>query len=216
MESVPTNPKIYHITPLDNLRQIVQSDGLWSDAKCDAQNLNYTNVGMSAIKKRRLEEQFVSCHPDTKVGEYVPFYFCARSVMLYILHRGNHPDTTYRGGQGPIIHLMADLQDVVGWAEANAVKWAFSDCNAGAGYAQFYSDYSSLDKVRWNAVRARDWRNPEIKEGKQAEFLIHESFPWKLIVQIGVKDVSTKVKVDDILLDADHQPLVNVERSWYY
>jgi hypothetical protein len=60
---------------------------------------------MSAIKRRRVEELEVSCHPGTKVGDYVPFYFCPRSVMLYVIHRANHPDLSYRGGQEPIVHL---------------------------------------------------------------------------------------------------------------
>jgi hypothetical protein len=36
-------------------------------------------VGMSEIKRRRLEALDVDCHPGSKVGEYVPFYFCPRN-----------------------------------------------------------------------------------------------------------------------------------------
>ncbi len=39
---------------------------------------------MSEIKRRRVEELEVDCHPGTKVGDYVPFYFCPRSVMLFV------------------------------------------------------------------------------------------------------------------------------------
>lgn len=68
----PPDPKIYHITHLDNLAGIV--DGLiWSDAERIARNLNCTVVGMSEIKRRRLEEIEVDCRPGTMVGEYVPF-----------------------------------------------------------------------------------------------------------------------------------------------
>ena len=105
----PKDPKIYHITHLDNLPQIVDSV-LWSDAERIRRALNRTVVGMSEIKRRRLEELEVECHPGTKVGEYVPFYFCPRSIMLFLLYRGNHPDLTYRGGQSPIVHLEADLR----------------------------------------------------------------------------------------------------------
>jgi hypothetical protein len=69
---------------------------------------------MTAIKARRLYELEVDCHRGTKVGEYVPFYFCPRSIMLFLLHRGNHPDMNYTGGQRPIVHLVADLNEVVG------------------------------------------------------------------------------------------------------
>ena len=73
---------------------------------------------MSVIKARRLFELEVDCHPGTKVGEYVPFYFCPRSIMLYLFYRGNHPDLDYTGGQRPLVHLEADVHEVVEWAKA--------------------------------------------------------------------------------------------------
>jgi hypothetical protein len=49
----------------------------------------------------------VKCHPGTCVGEYVPFYFCPRSVMLYVINKGNHLDLQFRDGQSGIVHLEA-------------------------------------------------------------------------------------------------------------
>ena len=109
MASMPSSPKIYHITHVNNLASIVANNGLVSDAKRITNQLPCSLVGMSNIKKRRLQQIKVSCHPRTKVGQYVPFYFCPRSIMLYILHQGNHPELTYKGGQQPIVHLQADL-----------------------------------------------------------------------------------------------------------
>jgi hypothetical protein len=40
---------------------------------------------MSSIKRRRIEQLAVSCHPGTRVGDYVPFYFCPRSIMLFVI-----------------------------------------------------------------------------------------------------------------------------------
>jgi hypothetical protein len=120
---------------------------------------------MSAIKARRLFELEVDCHPGTKVGEYVPFYFCPRSIMLYLLYRGNHPDLTYTGGQRPLVHLEADLHEVIEWADSNGVRWAFSDRNAGIRYA-FYNDVNKFDRLDWNAIAATDFRDPIVKEGK--------------------------------------------------
>src|SRR4051794_17132873 len=112
---VPAKPKIYHITHLRNLPKILESDKLWSDAKRIELGLDCDVVGMSHIKRRRLQEVQVTCHKDTHVGEYVPFYLCPRSIMLYILHKGNHTDLNYTEGQEPIIHLQADLNAVVAW-----------------------------------------------------------------------------------------------------
>ena len=67
--------------------------------------------------------------PGTTVGQYVPFYFCPRSIMLYLLHMGNHPELTYRGGQGPIVHLQATIQPSCEWADAEGLRWAFTLSN---------------------------------------------------------------------------------------
>ncbi|MCC7369721.1 MAG: DUF4433 domain-containing protein [Chloroflexi bacterium] len=213
---VPDRPKIYHITHVNNLERIVAAGVLWSDAERISQGMDCEVVGMSSIKARRLERLEVGCHPGTKVGEYVPFYFCPRSMMLYILHMGNHPELTYRGGQGPLVHLEADLHRVVAWADAAARRWAFSDGNAGAFYTRFYKDVRQLDQVNWQAVAAHNWQPPEIKEGKQAEFLMYELFPWRLVERIGVQNRTTATKALDAISAANHRPLVSVEVPWYY
>ena len=118
----PAEPKIYHITHVDNLPGIIADGGLVSDAAMIARGGPVAAIGMSGIKRRRVEELDVALHPGTKVGDYVPFYFCPRSIMLFVIYRANHPELTYRGGQGPIIHLEADLSEVVRWADAQGVR----------------------------------------------------------------------------------------------
>jgi len=215
MAARPNNPKIYHITHVDNFARILSSRVLWSDAKRLELGLNSEIVGMPTIKRRRLDLN-VDCHPGTKVGQYVPFYFCPRSIMLYILHQGNHQDIGYRGGQQPIIHLQSDLKAVVHWAAANHVCWAFSDRNAGAVIAQFFNSLDDLDKINWSAVAERDFRSMSVKEGKQAEFLFYESFPWELVEKIGVLDRGMVQQLQNALFDTTHKPLVSIETNWYY
>ena len=115
--TVPANPCIYHITHIDNLPSIIADGGLVSDAVLVARGGPHATIGMSSIKQRRLTLP-VDCQPGTSVGEYVPFYFCPRSVMLYIIYRGNHPELSYRSGQGPELHLETDLNATVAWAVA--------------------------------------------------------------------------------------------------
>ncbi len=214
--SVPAEPKIYHITHVQNLSQLAASGWLWSDAKRIELGLDCHVVGMTAIKQRRLEKIEVHCHPGTKVGQYAPFYFCPRSIMLYILHRGNHPDIEYTGGQGPIVHLQADLRAAVDWADENGVRWAFSDRNAGVYVAKFFNTLEHLDKINWDAVAATDFRDVLVREGKQAEFLMFDAFPWSLVEKIGVIDRRIGSQVSEALTEAGYQPPVHVERAWYY
>jgi len=216
LSSPPSQPRIYHITHVDNLGSIAGRGELWSDAVCRSKSLSHTQVGMSTIKARRLFELEVDCHPGTKVGEYVPFYFCPRSIMLFLFHRGNHPDLDYTGGQRPLVHLEADLQEVVQWAKSAGIRWAFSDRNAGARYANFFKDLSKLNKVDWNAVAATDFRDSNVKEGKQAEFLMYEAFPWSLVGRIGTCDKSVAKSATKALTGVRYQPVVSVEPGWYY
>ena len=73
MPGVPDNPRIFHITHVSNLPEIIRAGVIWSDAKRLELGLASKVVGMSSIKQRRLEELTVKCHLDTMVGEYVPF-----------------------------------------------------------------------------------------------------------------------------------------------
>lgn len=215
MSTPPANPKIYHITPIENLASIIADGELLSDAAMIARGGPATTIGMSSIKKRRLGLD-VACHPGDHVGDYVPFYFCYRSIMLYVIHRANHPELAYRGGQGPIVHLEADLQAVVEWADERDCRWAFSLSNAGAYYTEFRDRMDDLDEIQWDHVRATDFRNAEVAEGKQAEFLIHESFPWRLVERIGVSSVTIQRGIEAAMADATHQPPVEVKSDWYY
>ena len=134
MSVPPAKPKIYHITHVKNLPGVIQASGVWSDAKRIELGLATNPIGMSRIKQRRLSEIEVSCHPATMVGQYVPFFYCPRSIMLYILYRGNHDDIDYREGQVQIVHLVADLDASLQWAAAHDVPWALSPTNASARY----------------------------------------------------------------------------------
>ncbi len=73
-----------------------------------------------------------------------------------------------------------------------------------------------LDKVNWAAVAATDFRQMTVKEGKQAEFLICESFPWELVERIGVFNEAAERLVSKSLRNTNHKPLVTVEPTWYY
>jgi len=216
MTTPSTSPKIYHITHADNLQGILTEGGLLADATIAAKGGPTQTIGMSRIKQRRIQELEVSCHPGTRVGEYVPFYFCPRSIMLYVIHRRNHPELTYRGGQDPIIHLQADLQRVVHWATSNGVRWAFSLSNAGARYAEFRCDLAHLRELDWNAIEAKDFRDPDVKERKQAEFLVHGRLPFDLVERIGVRTEATKQGVLGMLSSSPYRPIVEICPEWYF
>ena len=211
----PKQPKIYHIVHVDRLASIVADGFLWCDRTIVARGGLGTVIGMSGIKERRLRLA-VDPHPGTFVGDYVPFYFCSRSIMLYVIHRGNNPELTYTGGQEPIIHLEADLHRVIAWANTASQRWAFSLSNAGSYYAALRATVPELVEINWPAVAATDFRPPEVKEAKQAEFLMHTCFPWELVDRIGVCSRAMGQHAIKAMGSALHRPQVEIRRDWYY
>lgn len=216
---VPARPKIYHIVHADRLASIVADGCLWSDAMMVQRRGVGTNIGMSDIKARRLNELSLSCHPDLRVGHCTPFYFCSRSVMLFLIHRRNE-ELTYKGGQNPIVHLEADFYTAIEWARQNKQRWAFTLSNAGAYYFEDSADAAKLEDINWDAVHARQWSGngipSAVKEGKQAEFLIERSFPWHLVERIGVHSQRIVTMVSDAMRGAAHRPKIEIMRDWYY
>lgn len=213
--TVPKNPKIVHIIHVDRLPSIIKEGCLWCDAEAAKRSLAGTTIGIGEIKQRRMSHPLTS-HPTLKVGECVPFYFCARSIMLYVIHRRNHENLMFRGGQEPIVHLVANMRKTVRWAEGSRLHWAFTLSNAGAGYFEDRCTLDDLGDIDWDAVRARDWRDPTVKEHKQAEFLVENHFAWQLVSGIGVMNNAVRRQVAKALAKSGHQPTVEVKRDWYY
>lgn len=200
---------IYHITHLNNLERIIAEGGL----RCDrgAQELKAVNIGHRHIKERRMN-RCVPVGPGGTVGDYVPFYFAPRSPMLYAISRGAVEG--YADGQRPVIYLCSAAESV----EEAGLHWVFTEGHADMDYTDFFDDLKDLDKVDWNLMGARYWRDTD-EDGdrtrrRQAEFLVHEFFPWELVSYIGAYDRSIAEKAGEIIKGGS--AAVGVERGWYY
>jgi hypothetical protein len=212
----PSNPSIYHILHFDRLPSVIQDGFLFSDAIMNRRSASGTMIGMSAIKQRRLTELSLESHPGLLVGECVPFYYCPRSVMLYLIHKGNDPGLAYRSGQEPIIHLELDLQTVIKSANASNKCWAITKGNAGSRYFEDFSSLSRISELNWPAIQARQWNQASVKEAKQSEFLVEDQVPWPLVSRIGVQNAQVQAQVQKYLTTTGHRPPVEIKLNWYY
>lgn len=218
--TVPAHPKLYHIVHVDRLPSIVADGCLWCDAEIMRRAPNGTTIGMNGIKQRRLNELTLTSHPGLYVGQCVPFYFCPRSVMLFLIWKANDPELSYRGGQGPIVHLECDLNRAVEWAQASSRRWAFTLSNAGSYYFEDRANLGDLREIDWNAVQNNGWGYSgvprAVRESKQAEFLVESSFPWDLVERIGVGSATILQQVVNALPAGEHRPRVELRPEWYY
>jgi hypothetical protein len=114
------------------------------------------------------------------------------------------------------VHLEADLHGVICWAEASSKRWAFSLSNAGAYYTEFRSGSDELDQLDWKAIAATDFRTAEVKERKQAEFLVHDSLPFDLVERIGVRSAAIQSRAAAALVASRRRPAIEVHPEWYF
>ena len=87
MSPVPAQPKIYHITHVDNLAAIVREGVLVSDATMLARGGPSVTIGMSEIKKRRIielileqqSERLQKLEEKARFGESHAFFACKKA-----------------------------------------------------------------------------------------------------------------------------------------
>lgn len=205
---------IYHITHLDNLPGIVAQDALLADTSIRTRALNPRSIAYGHIKERRSRTR-VTIGPRGTVSDYVPFYFCPRSPMLYAIRQGQVEG--YPGGQAQVLHLVADAESI----EASGAHCVHTDGNAASQPLRFYPGTSGLaSALSWDVINSANWANTiddnDRKRRKQAEFLVWQSVPWHTIVQIGVIDETMAVHARRLIAGAAHQPDILVRRNWYY
>ncbi|MDP1826593.1 MAG: DUF4433 domain-containing protein [Archangium sp.] len=204
--AVPQDPSIFHITHVANLASIIHHGGLWCDAQRIARALTNTNIGHLHIKQRRLN-RLMTTSGGGKLGDYVPFNFCPRSVMLFVVSCG-HQD--YAGGQEDVVHLVSTVSRAV----ALGRPWAFTDRHAELAHSLHYEDLSRLNEVPWDVMPVHYWTG--VKEERQAEFLVRDFFDWSGVAEIGVMTEAAEARVRQALIGSQHVPAVTIRRQWYY
>jgi hypothetical protein len=135
--------------------------------------------------------------------------------MLFAIHKGTVEG--YAGGQLEVLHLFSTAEAVA----ATGLGWVLSDGHAEmAPLTSFYNRLADLDKIDWEIMKSRYWfdsdDHPDRKRRRQAEFLVHDFFPWELIQGIGVFNETMVARVHEILESANHKPEVSIKRGWYY
>ena len=206
MTAAPTDPYIFHITHVANLAGILSQGGLWSDGQLLARNVRSTNIGYLHIKQRRMNRP-VATRAGGVLGDYVPFNFCPRSVMLYVVSRG-HDD--YQGSQADVLHLVSR----VSIATNQGRPWAFSDRHAELSHALHFDDLGRLGAVPWHVMTRATWA--DVKEERQAEFLVRDFFPWTAVIEVATMNHEIARGVQEVLNRIPHQPPVVVRPEWYY
>ena len=164
--TTPRRGLLFHFTHMSNLAAIAR-DGLHCDSEVADTERVFTEVGNQVIKSRR-RVRCVPVPPGGVVADYVPFYFAARSPMLYAVHMGNVAE--YKGGQDEVVYLVSSIAAVA----EHCLAAVFCDRNATLEVARYGTDPAVIGRyVDWELMEAQWWHNtpqePDRMERRMAE-----------------------------------------------
>jgi len=209
----PIPATVAHFTHLDNLARIAV-EGLQCDSGAPGGPC-ITEVGEPSIKARRRRRR-VRVEPGGVVADYVPFYFAARSPMLFAIHAGGVP--SFVGDSHDVVYLMSTVENL----QEAGLSLVFTDRNAVLELARHSAQVSDLDTlVDWELMRARYWADtdadPDRKERRMAECLVHLGVPWSAVTNIAVFDDARAARARQILdsLAVDGTP-ISVRPDFYF
>ena len=211
MAPIPT--PIFHITPIENLRMILEAGELRAKRALDQEDRGYTNIAHRTIQDRRAHTR-VPCGPRGVLHDYVPFYFGPRSPMLFHdLHGAMWKDSQAGKGPSSIWYRRCRRCRRRDWASC-------SPMDTGSWRSRISTMIlAQLDAVDWPLMNTRYWADTDDdldrKRRRQAEFLVHQGFPMTLIQEIGVMDQQRKPKQKPYRRTrTGHSG--GVKHGWYY
>lgn len=199
----PRDPLLYHITHLDNLPAIVRQGGLWAKGHLP-EGAQQTDLADSKIQDRRHAFPVPGANGRC-LHDYVPFYFCPKSPMLF----------RRKDLQREIVYLVTRPSLCV----AQGLEWVFTDSHAVTMLARFTRNLSDLERLDWDAIRSDFWggeANQEIRRRKQAEWLVFRFVPLAAIVELAAMVPETTDRVSNCLQAAGIPVSCKTMRSWYF
>jgi hypothetical protein len=213
MPNLNINTLVYHITHIDNLDGIIQSNGLWCDRERNRQGFESINIAYNELKERRMVTS-VRVYEGKTLGDFVPFYFTNRSPMLFAIHKGTVE--SYPGTQNEIIYLVSTVKNLMNCRR----RWCFTNGHAVEALSEYFTDISDLVRIDSEVIESWSWHkkenDPDRKRRKQAEFLVEDSVPLDVFTEIGVINEENKRKVENILCRFKKEITVSLHEKWYY
>lgn len=211
--AIPENLFLYRMVHWQNVEYILRN-GLCCREHENA-DPNYINIGHRQLISDR-HNYPVKLEGAGNLGEYVPFYFAGHSPMLYLIMNGYQGVT--KRSQKDIVYIVCKYE-VIGQSD---LEYIFTDRNAKIQIAKFYNEPGDLEKLNWNIIQSKDWKNDESnlsrQDFKQAEFLIKSHVPTKYIYALVVKNEERKLYFEELLskLALDVKVFIDTRGKLYY
>lgn len=210
--TIPNSILLYRIVHISNVQHLL-THGICTINHPNA-NTNYINIGDTGLITNRQHYSVKVIPPGGSLGEYIPFYFGPLSPMLLKIKDGNGGVT--KRPQSEIVYVVCDLDIII----KSCPQWCFTDAHAKFEFSGFYNNLNDLNRIDWDIVKERYWRNTEEDfdrmRRKQAEFLVKYHVPINCIRGIATYDNAAKITIEGVMQNLGLNIPVKVIPNFYY
>jgi hypothetical protein len=203
----------YRISHIENISHILQN-GLCTKFHPKA-NPDFVSIGNAEIIEVR-DDMPVRIHGYGDIGEYVPFYFTPKSMMLFNIVTGYREPVVKKRPKQDIIVVRCLIKDL-----SKIGRFFFTDGQANEKtLTTHYNDLSDLDRIDWNIIRRSDFKRDAADTDKtrryQAEFLVYEHVPTRFIESIHVYNDKAATFVQKEMAKTDLLIPLHVTKEYFF
>ncbi len=205
---------IFRIVHIDNLDYILQQNKLTTYGNADS-DPNYVGIGEGELINLRTNHTITTTNSGIEYCpscDFLPFYFAAKSVMLYRIKTGWN---VAKVEQEKIIYFVYKLSDVI----QNA-NYLFTDGHGYAKITQWFDDIQFINQLSSVDISRKWWHNTE-EDGdrerrKQAEFWIENEIALNLAKGIGVYNENALHLAQELCAKHERKIEIKVKPEYYY
>lgn len=202
----------YRITHINNLSSLLQN-GIVNKYHSNAGN-NYIEIGNSEIIDVRSTTP-VKISNYGMIGDYVPFYFTPKSIMLYNIITGYwHPKVPKRN-RNEISVIRCLIAELVKFPQ-----WFFTDGQGNDMISNHYNNLVNLSQIDWQSIQKNDFSKSDGDYDRprryQAEFLVHRQIPLTSIESLNVYNDQVEKDVTKILNQNNINLAVNIKPKYFF
>jgi hypothetical protein len=173
----------YRVCHIDNVPHILEH-GLCTKHHPMASQ-NFISIGNPDIINVR-DDTRVKIEGYGNIGDYVPFYFTPKSMMLFNIITGFRAPLVPKRNKQDVIIVRCLIEKL-----SQLERFFFTDGQANVvSITEHYNNLSHLDKVDWKIIQSADFKNEAGDTDKQrryqAEFLVYHHVPIEYIESINV------------------------------
>jgi hypothetical protein len=150
------------------------------------------------------------------IGEYIPFYFTPRSMMLFNIITGYQAPLVPKLKKEEIIVVRCLTENV-----STANRFFFTDGQANVtSITNHYNNLKDLDKVDWEIIQNGDFKKSTADSDKQrryqAEFLAHHHVPVNFIESINVYNSKAATFVQTEMAKTDKLIPIRIHPPYFF